>query len=149
MRNAQRATSFMVNFLVVTHGDFGAYAVEAAEGIVGEQRRGVRSVPIPARMSVEEAREKVRRAVAELADGDGLIILTDIPGGTPSNICLPMVRDRARVAVLSGLNLYMLVTAFSHRSLPFEDLTRLMLANASKSILDLVQLLAARTKGKI
>ena len=138
----------MVNFLIVTHGEFGSYAVEAAEGIVGEQRRGVRSVAVTHRMSVEQARARVAAAIDELCGPDGLVILTDIPGGTPSNLCLPLAQGRARVAVLSGLNLYMLVTAFSKRGLPFEELVPLILGNGARSLADLGKLLERRTKQK-
>lgn len=136
----------MVNFLVVTHGDFGSYVIEAAETIVGEQRDGVRSVPVNARMSVEEARAKIVQALAEMDSPDGLVILTDIPGGTPTNLVLPLAKDRKRTTVLTGLNLYMLVTAFSHRRLPFEELAEKMLANARNSIVDVHKLFLSRVK---
>ena len=135
----------MINFLVITHGDFGSYAVEAAETIVGEQKKGVCSVAITPRMTLPEARARVDRAVRELLSPDGLIILTDIPGGTPANICIPLVKDKPRVAVLSGLNLYMLITGFSNRDLPFEDLTQKMLKNSANSIVDLHKLFLSRT----
>lgn len=136
----------MVNFLVVTHGDFGAYAVEAAEGILGEQREGVRCVAIAPRMTVAEARERIAGAVAQLADGDGLVICTDMPGGTPANLCLPLAQGRPRVAVLTGLNLYMLVTGFAHRALPFEELTRRMLDSGVRSIADLHRVFQERSR---
>lgn len=127
----------MINFIIVTHGEFGAYLVEAAESIVGRQGEGVAIISISARLSVDEVRRRVEAAVRDLAGPDGLIIATDIPGGTPSNVVLPAVKDLEKVAVLSGLNLYMIVTAFSYRrALAFEELSRKMLADAQRSIKD-------------
>ena len=138
----------MVNILIVTHGEFGAYAVEAAETIVGVQT-GVRSIPITPRMTVEDAKARLAAALDELAGPDGIVMLTDIPGGTRSNLSLPLSRERAGVVVLSGLNLYMLVTAFSNRTLPLEELSQKLLKNAASSILDLSQLLRARAKTRV
>ena len=128
----------MVNFVVVTHGEFGAYLVEAAEGIVGRQGDGVAVVSISARLSVDEVRRRVEAAVSDLRGPDGLIVLTDIPGGTPSNVALPSAKTQDNVSVLSGLNLYMLITGFTHRkTLGLADLTAKVLADGQRSIKDI------------
>ena len=128
----------MVNFLIVTHGEFGAYLVEAAETIVGRQAQGVRVVGISARLSVPEIRERIEKAVKELSCADGLILFTDMPGGTPSNLSFPAVKDAARVEMVSGVNLYMLVSAFNHRDdMPLEKLVEKTLSDGQKSIRDI------------
>ena len=53
----------MINFIIVTHGEFGAYLVEAAEGIVGRQAEGVRVVPTSSRQSIGEIRQRVEHAL--------------------------------------------------------------------------------------
>lgn len=137
----------MINFIVVTHGEFGAYLVEAAEGIVGSQARGVRVVPISSRLSVPEIRERVQRAVEELAGGDGLVIFTDMPGGTPSNLAFPLIKDRGRAELVSGVNLYMLVSAFSHRDeLPLDRLVEKIIADGQKSIRDIRQMFVSKVR---
>lgn len=136
----------MVNILVVTHGEFGAYLVEAAESIVGQQGRGVRAVSISARLSVPEIRERIRRAVRELSGVDGLLLFTDMPGGTPGNLSFPLVKDLPRVEMVSGVNLYMLVAAFSHRErcgLP--ELLEKVIADGQRSIRDIRRLFQAGT----
>lgn len=134
----------MVNILVVTHGEFGAYLVEAAESIVGRQGSGVRSVSISARLSVVEIRERIRRAVQELRGEDGLLLLTDMPGGTPGNLSFPLIKDLPRVEMVSGVNLYMLVAAFSHRErLGLAELIERVIADAQRSIRDIRRLFRA------
>lgn len=135
----------MVNFIIVTHGEFGAYLVEAAESIVGRQPEGVAVISISARLSVDEVRRRVEEAVRGLAGPDGLIVATDIPGGTPSNVVLPAAKDLDKVAVISGLNLYMMISAFTHRkSLGLEELALKMLADGQRSIKDVKAALMAR-----
>ncbi len=127
----------MINFIVVTHGEFGAYLVEAAEGIVGRQSSGVRAITTSSRLSIPEIRGKISRALRELANSDGTIVFTDMPGGTPNNLSFPLVKDAARTEMISGVNLYMLVSAFSHRDrLPLEKLVEKIAADGQKSIRD-------------
>jgi len=139
----------MVNLVIVTHGEFGAYLVEAAESIVGRQPEGVRVVSVSARLSVDEVRRRLRAAVDELQGPGGLIVATDIPGGTPSNIALPLVKDADDVVVVSGLNLYMLISAFSHRAaLGLGEVAARMLSDGQRSIRDMKEALrGARPRG--
>ena len=106
----------MINFIIVTHGEFGAYLVEAAESIAGSQTDGVKVVSISSRLSVPEIRERIAKAVKELRSPDGLVLFTDMPGGTPSNLSFPMIKDEPNAEMISGLNLNMLLYAFSHRA---------------------------------
>lgn len=135
----------MINFIVITHGEFGAYLVEAAEGIVGRQAAGVRVVPTSSRQSTGEIRERVEHALAELANSDGVILFTDMPGGTPNNLSFPLIKDAPHVEMVSGVNLYMLVSAFSQRGrLTLERLVEKVIFDGQKSIRDVrVMFLAA------
>jgi len=138
----------MVNILVVTHGEFGAYLVEAAESIVGRQGQGVRVLGISQRLSVPEIRERIQKGVRELsAGGQGLIVFTDMPGGTPSNLSFPIIKDAPRVEMISGVNLYMLVSAFNHRDdTPLERLVEKIIADGQKSIRDIRQMFLSGAK---
>lgn len=136
----------MVNIIVVTHGEFGAYLIEAAEGIVGAQEGGVRAVCISARLSMEEVRERLAEAVRELDSADGIVIATDMPGGTPCNIAMPLVKDMERVRVISGVNLYMLVAGFgARRQVGVEELAEKMLACGRKAIADIKAAFLSKT----
>lgn len=126
----------MINFIVVTHGEFGAYLVEAAEGIAGRQEK-VRAIATSSRMSVPEIRSRIERALAEVASPDGVILFTDMPGGTPNNLSFPLVRGERKVEMVSGVNLYMLISAFGGRErLPLEALVEKCVADGQKSIRD-------------
>lgn len=134
----------MINLIVVTHGEFGAYLVEAAESIVGRQA-GVKVVPISPRVSVPEIRGRVRRALSQLGGEDGVILFTDIPGGTPSNISFPLVKDLSKAEMITGVNLYMLVTAFSHRGdMTLDALVEKVISDGQKSIRDIRRMFLAR-----
>jgi PTS system mannose-specific IIA component len=137
----------MINFVIVTHGEFGAYLVEAAESIVGRQSQGVRVVGISPRLSVPEIRERIQKAVKELSCADGLVLFTDMPGGTPSNLSFPAVKDAVKVEMVSGVNLYMLVSAFNHRDdMPLDKFVEKVLSDGQKSIRDIRHMFLAGAK---
>ncbi|MEE8425309.1 MAG: hypothetical protein V3S11_05750 [Elusimicrobiota bacterium] len=127
----------MVNIIIITHGEFGAYLVEAAEAIVGRQE-GVRSISISSRLPMGEARGRLERAVSELRGDGGLVVATDMPGGTPSNLAMPIIKDMENVRIVSGVNLYMLVTAFNSRgTMKLEALAEEMLSAGRRAIQDI------------
>ncbi len=139
----------MINFIVVTHGEFGAYLVEAAEGIVGRQPHGVRAVATSSRQSVPEIRARISRALRELANPDGIVVFTDIPGGTPNNLAFPLVKDAPNAEMISGVNLYMLVSAFSHRDrLTLARLVEKVVADGQRSIRDVRQMFLLAAAGE-
>jgi len=139
----------VINFIVVTHGEFGAYLVEAAEGIVGRQPHGVRAIATSSRQTVPEIRARIARALRELSGPDGVILFTDIPGGTPNNLSFPLVKDAPKVEMISGVNLYMLVCAFSHRDrLTLARLVEKVVADGQKSIRDVRQMFLLAAAGE-
>lgn len=132
----------MANIIIVTHGDFGAYLIEAAEGIVGPQDDGVRAVSISSRMSLESINAAVKKAAEELASPEGLIYLVDMPGGTPMNVVLPVASLTEKSAVICGINISMMISAFSHRnSLNFDKLVEKILADGKKAVCEVKSLL--------
>jgi len=136
----------MVDFVVITHGDFGAYLVEAAEEIVGRQPAGIKSVSISSRAGLADVKKKVARIIAERAPGHGLIVAVDMPGGTPANVAIPIAKDLPDVRVVSGINLYMLVSAFRLRTAATLDaVVGSMLADGQKSIRDMKAALGVAT----
>ncbi|MFH2201956.1 MAG: PTS sugar transporter subunit IIA [Elusimicrobiota bacterium] len=134
----------MINLIIVTHGEFGAYLVEAAEGVVGGQESGIASIGISSRVTVDEVSRRLKCALREMTGSGGIIIMTDMPGGTPCNVTLPLVRERDDVRVISGVNLYMLVTAFnSRKTLSLAALAEKLIVAGKRSVADLNSLLAA------
>ena len=132
----------MINIIVITHGEFGAYLIEAAEGIVGAQTAGLRNVSISARMTLERVKEAVAAAIGEMRSEDGLIFLIDMPGGTPMNVVLPLAKDIQKCAVICGLNINMMTSAFAYRqSLDFDRLTVKIMEDGRKAICEVKSLL--------
>mgnify|MGYP001308194514 CR=1 FL=1 len=132
----------MINIIVVTHGEFGAYLVEAAEGIVGAQTAGLKTVSISSRMTVDRVKETAAKAISEMRSDDGLIFLIDMPGGTPMNVVLPLAKDIQKSAVICGVNINMMTSAFAYRgSLDFDRLVTKIVEDGRKAICEVKSLL--------
>ena len=97
----------MIGVVVVTHGGLAAEFVAATEHVVGRQKN-IRAVGITADEDMEIKRREILKAVQDVDDGHGVIVLTDMFGGTPSNLAISIM-DRAKVEVIAGVNLPMLI----------------------------------------
>ncbi len=93
--------------LVVTHGQLGQELVSAAQAIVGEISY-IAAVSIGWNDDVNESRKKIEQAVSEVDQGKGVIILTDMFGGTPSNLSFPLLK-RNELEIVTGVNLPMVI----------------------------------------
>ena len=97
----------MIGALIVTHGKLANELLTAAQKI--EAKTGVmEAVPLEWTDSVDEAREKIRQALERIGEAEGVIIFTDMFGGTPSNISLSFL-EKGRVEIVTGVNLPMVV----------------------------------------
>jgi mannose PTS system EIIA component len=97
----------MIGVVVVTHGQLATELVNAAETIVGELPRFA-AVSIGWHEDTEDARTEIEQAIARVDDGGGVLILTDMFGGTPSNLAMTFL-VAGRVEVITGVNLPMLI----------------------------------------
>ena len=97
----------LVGGLVVTHGQLGQELVAAAETIVGETLSIV-AVSIGWNDDVAESQRKIEVAVQKVDTGKGVIILTDMFGGTPSNLALPLLK-KGELEIVTGVNLPMII----------------------------------------
>ena len=135
----------MINFLIITHGEFGAYLMEAAETIVGRQASGVMVVSASSRLGVAEIRRRIGAAVVELSGPDGLVVFCDMPAGSPVNLSFPLIKDRAAVEIISGINLPMIISAFSHRGdMTLAALVAKVLRDGRNAVSDVRRLVTAR-----
>jgi mannose PTS system EIIA component len=97
----------VIGALIVTHGKLAYELLNAAQKI--EANVGVmEAVPLEWTDTVDEAREKIRLALERIGNSDGVIIFTDMFGGTPSNISLSFL-EKDRVEIVTGVNLPMVV----------------------------------------
>ena len=97
----------MIGALVVTHGHLGQELVAAAEMIVGEIAH-IQVVSVGWHDDVNDARKEIERRITEVEHGNGVLLLTDMFGGTPSNIALSF-HDPGKVDVVTGINLPMII----------------------------------------
>ncbi|HUX08137.1 MAG TPA: hypothetical protein VMX35_12565 [Acidobacteriota bacterium] len=98
----------MFGILIVTHGLLASELVKAAKTIVGGSMERIMPVSIGWNQDMEKARRKIESAIEELAGEEGVIILTDMFGGTPTNISLTFLEEE-QVEVLTGVNLPMVI----------------------------------------
>jgi mannose PTS system EIIA component len=103
----------MVGLVIVSHGDLGHELIKVAEIIVGPID-GIEAVSIGSVVDVDTAREEVGAAIKRAHGKEGVLVLTDMFGGTPSNLSLAFL-DEDNVEVLTGVNLPMIIKYANHR----------------------------------
>ena len=103
----------MIGLVLVTHGQLATEFRAALEHVVGQQE-ALETVSIGPEDDMEERRRDIMSAVDRVNDGSGVILLTDMFGGTPSNLAIS-VMEAGRVEVLAGVNLPMLIKLASVR----------------------------------
>lgn len=103
----------MIGLVLVTHGQLASQFVAAMEHVVGPQEYVV-SICIGPDDDMEQRRRDILEAVDQVDRDDGVILLTDMFGGTPSNLAISIM-DKAKVEVIAGINLPMLIKLASVR----------------------------------
>ena len=104
----------MVGALVVSHGHLARELVAAAEMIIGDEIAHIQAVSIGWHDDVNDARKEIEKRIKEVDGGDGVLILTDMFGGTPSNIAFSF-HEPGKVDVLTGVNLPMIMKIASQK----------------------------------
>jgi PTS system mannose-specific IIA component len=97
----------MIGLVLVTHGGLASEFVTAMEHVVGPQDR-IAPICIGAEDDMEARRDDIAKAIAAVDDGSGVIILTDLFGGTPSNLAISLMKSE-KIEVIAGVNLPMLI----------------------------------------
>lgn len=124
----------MLGILIVTHSHLGDALIEAARFIIGAEPEAVVAVSIDLNQNVDRLRQKIADSLRQVRTGDGVLILTDMFGGTPSNLSYSFLEE-GRVEVLSGVNLPLLIKAINARGkLPLAELATELEAYGKKSI---------------
>lgn len=104
----------MIGAVIVTHGKLAEALVEAAEAITGSVE-GIRALTLSRSDTTDGIRDVLRTAVSDVDNGKGVLVFTDMFGGTPTNIALSAFEE-GRVEVITGVNLPMVLKYVSHRS---------------------------------
>ena len=132
----------MIGLVVVCHEDMGPELVKAAEMIVGKIE-AVTTVSVKQESAPEQLREEIEAAIKKVDRKQGVMLFTDMFGGTPSNIALAFLGDS--IEVVTGVNLSMLIKFANHRDeKSLMELAKRVQEAAQKSIVIASQML----KGK-
>ena len=105
----------MIGIVIVTHSQLGDALIEAAEFIIGDRPEALVSVSIDLTESAEVLRTRIDEGIKKVQSKDGVLILTDMFGGTPSNLSYSFLEE-GRIEVISGVNLPILIQAANIRS---------------------------------
>jgi PTS system mannose-specific IIA component len=100
----------MIGVVLATHGELGRALIGAMEMIVGAQPL-VAALSLQVSDRIEDATSRLQEALDGADEGDGVLVLTDMLGGTPSNLCLALIGGPRPVEVVSGVSLPMLLKA--------------------------------------
>jgi PTS system mannose-specific IIA component len=124
----------MIGLVVATHGNLGAELLASAQMIIGPVLNA-RSVSINQENSMEDIRDAIDKAIKEVGSDDaGVIIVTDMFGGTPANVSMTFLEPQS-IEVLTGANLPMLLKFFnSQESLGLDELAGILKSYGQQSI---------------
>ncbi|MFO7964533.1 MAG: PTS sugar transporter subunit IIA [Desulfobacterales bacterium] len=114
----------MIGIVIVTHERLGDAMIEAITSIVGSQPESMVSVSVNIKENADHLRKKIEEGIKKVDQNQGILILTDMFGGTPSNLSYSFLEE-GRVDVISGVNLPILFKAVESR----ENMDLPMLAN--------------------
>ena len=103
----------MIGVVIVTHCRLAEELIAAARLVVGEELKQFQPVSIGPTEGTEDIRGKIIGAIRKVDEGQGVLILTDMYGGTPSNISLSFLQEK-KIEVITGVNLPMLLKLATH-----------------------------------
>ena len=112
----------MIGIVIVTHRQLGESLIDAAQFIVGSKPEAMESISIDLNENADALRDKIVKGIKNVSSDEGVLILTDMFGGTPSNLSYSFLEE-GRIEVLSGVNLPVLIKAINSR--PKMELTKL------------------------
>ena len=131
----------MIGIVLVTHGRLAIEFVAALEHVVGHQVQ-VAAVCIGADDDMEQRRQEILSSISTVDTGEGAVLLTDMFGGTPSNLAIS-VMDRAKIEVIAGINLPMLIKLASLRQTETLEKTVLGAQEAGRKYINVASQLLA------
>jgi PTS system mannose-specific IIA component len=138
----------MIPVLVLTHGNLASELLQAAQTIDPNLTGQAAAMSLPWDVDSDEASNSLKKQLRELDRGEGTLILTDMFGGTATNLALPYL-DPEKVEIVTGVNLPMLVKlgSLQGRSLSLDELAAGLTAAGQKSIRVASEFLHARASG--
>jgi len=127
----------MVGILIIAHASYGAALVRSASHVLGHAPAGVLHLGMTVREDPDAMLGKAREMVHQLDQGEGVLILTDILGGTPANIAT-LLAVPGRVETVAGVNLPMLVRSLTYRHEPLATVVQKAVSGGQEGVLHVV-----------
>ena len=124
----------MIGVLIVAHGELGQSLVAAVTHVLGARPPQFDVFPVSADDDPSALLPKAREAVAALDTGEGVAVLSDLYGATPCNLAVKLARP-GQIEVLAGVNLPMLVRAFTYRTRGLDTLVRKAISGGCEGVL--------------
>ena len=138
----------MVGVLIVSHGRLAEALISEVQSLIGQLQK-VKGVSIWPRENEKEVRDRIREKMAEVDEGDGILILTDILGGTPTNLSLSFLKEK-RVEVVTGVNVPMLLTLSSYqKGRSLEEICSLVRKSGRRSIILFKEVFGVKRKAEV
>lgn len=122
-----------VAILLVTHDNIASNMLRIATSIVNASASNIASIEIPMDASIEEMESEIYKQIDNLDINDGIIIITDMYGGTPCNIVIKTINTED-TQLISGLNLPMLIKLLNYRELPLDELSKKIVSGGKECI---------------
>jgi len=124
----------MTGILLVTHANLGNALIETVEFILGKSQDNLSFVSINIQENTDSLRKKIKKGISKVKTDNGVIILTDMFGGTPANLSYSFLEE-GQIEVISGVNLPILLKAVTSRSkMNMEKLTTSLVEHGKRSI---------------
>lgn len=117
----------MVGILLLTHAPLGKAFIEAASHVFRGRPERLEAIDVVADQDTQEVKLKAQEAICRLDTGEGVLVITDVMGGTPSNCTLPLCQP-GRIEVIAGISLPMLLRALTYRSASIDVVVEMALA---------------------
>jgi PTS system mannose-specific IIA component len=124
----------MTGILVVTHANLASSLIETLELILGKEQKNLYPISIDIKEDPDSLRKKIKQGIAKVMTDNGVLIFTDMFGGTPSNLAYSFLEE-GKVEVISGVNLPLLLKAVTARKkMDMEALTTSLVEHGKRSI---------------
>ena len=124
----------MIGIVIVTHRNLGDALIDATEFILGNRPEAVAPISIDLNEKADKLRKKISEGIKTVKSKDGVLILTDMFGGTPSNLSYSFLEE-GHIEVLSGVNLPILIKAVNARQkMALDELAECLVEYGKKSI---------------
>ena len=130
----------MVKLILVTHGHLAVEMLATAAQILGKPAEGVQTLSVTTSSSVEQGAQELKKLLSDAEEG--AVILTDIFGGSATNIALTATKECPKCHVITGMNLSMLLTALnSRKKLSAKELAEKIEADGKRAVINATELL--------